>query len=85
MTPLTDLDAHSLLAASRGAPLLYGRRGGPAVDTAGIEDVLHRLSRLADDVPQLVVADLNPLVARPDGVTVVDARTRPAPRHGQDP
>ncbi|MFE5330358.1 GNAT family N-acetyltransferase [Embleya sp. NPDC056575] len=85
LTPLTDLDAHTLLAGSRGAPLLYGHRGAAPVDTAGIENVLHRLSRLADDVPQLVEADLNPLVARPDGVTVLDARIRLAPRPGHDP
>jgi hypothetical protein len=33
-------------------------------------------SRLADDLPQLVEADFNPVVARPDGFTVVDARIR---------
>ncbi|WP_406289277.1 GNAT family N-acetyltransferase [Embleya sp. NBC_00896] len=85
LTPLTDLDAHALLAGSRGAPLLYGHRGARPTDTAGIENILHRLSRLADDVPQLVEADLNPLIARPDGVTVVDARIRLAPRTGHDP
>ncbi|MGC0418117.1 GNAT family N-acetyltransferase [Embleya sp. AB8] len=85
LTPLTDLDARSLLVGSRGAPLIYGHRGAVPTDTAGIEDILHRLSRLADDIPQLVEADLNPLIARPDGVTVVDARIRLAPRHEHDP
>ena len=37
------------------------------------QDVLHRLSQLADDLPELAELDLNPLLAFPDHVVVVDA------------
>jgi acetyl-CoA synthetase len=56
----------------RAAPLLTGGRGRPGVDLAG-------LGRLAADVADLAAAEdlalieLNPVIAWPDGVTVVDA------------
>jgi len=37
------------------------------------------------DLPQLAETDLNPVVARPDGVVVLDVRLRVLPRHAHDP
>jgi acyl-CoA synthetase (NDP forming) len=34
------------------------------------------LSQLADELPEVAELDLNPLVAREDGVVAVDARVR---------
>ena len=64
--------------------LLLGHRG-TAVGTAGLTDVLLRVSRLADDIPEIAELDLNPVIARPDSVQAVDARIRIAPAHPQDP
>lgn len=69
----------------RGAPMLAGHGGAPPVDLAAVRDVLARVSRLATDLPQLVEADLNPLIARPDGAVCVDARVRLEPRPPFDP
>ena len=41
-----------------------------------LEDLVLRVGRLADTVPELVELDLNPVIARPDGAFVVDARAR---------
>jgi len=43
------------------------------------------VSRLADDLPQVAELDLNPVIARPDGVSAVDARVRITPAEPQDP
>lgn len=85
LAPLTDRDVHTLLTSPRCAPLLFGYRGGGAVDLAGLEQLLLRLSRMACDLPQLAEADLNPVVARPDGVVALDVRLRILPRHAPDP
>lgn len=85
LTPLTDLDAMDLIAESRAAKLLYGHRSQPPCDTDAVQDLLHRVSRLADDLPPVCELDLNPAIAGPDGVTVVDARIRVAPRQPTDP
>ncbi|MEW2433273.1 GNAT family N-acetyltransferase [Streptomyces caniferus] len=85
LAPLTDTDIHELMGAPRCAPLLFGYRGSGPADVAGLEDLLARLSRMADDLPELAEAECNPVIARSDGVTVVDARVRLLPRHAYDP
>jgi len=85
LTPLTDADADRMIRDVHAAPLLFGHRGSPAVDIAALADVLLRVSRLADDVPEIAELDLNPVIARPDGVQAVDAHIRVAPAHPQDP
>ena len=85
LTPLTDADADRLIHGVHAAPLLFGHRGSPAVDTAALTDILLRVSRLADDIPELAELDLNPVIARPDGAQAVDARIRISPAQPQDP
>ena len=44
-----------------------------------------RVSRLADDLPEVTDLDLNPVIAREDGVFAVDARIKVTPYEPQDP
>jgi ATP-grasp domain len=44
------------------------RRIVPAVDVAAVEDLLLRVGRLAEDLPEVAELDLNPVIARADGV-----------------
>lgn len=76
LTPLTDLDAARMLRELRTFPLLDGYRGATPCDVSAVEDVLLRLSRLADEHPLLAEIDANPLTVTPDGAVVVDARVR---------
>jgi acyl-CoA synthetase (NDP forming)/GNAT superfamily N-acetyltransferase len=85
LTPLTDTDAAALVRSIRAAPLLLGYRGTPAADLAALQDILLRVSRLADDLPQVAELDLNPVIARPDGAHVVDTRVRVLPAQPADP
>jgi acetate---CoA ligase (ADP-forming) len=39
-------------------------------------DLVHRLSRLADDVPEVAELDLNPVMGLAEGCVAVDARVR---------
>jgi acyl-CoA synthetase (NDP forming) len=85
LVPLTEADADMLINSIRSAPLLHGHRGAPAADLAALREILLRVSRLTDDLPEIVELDLNPVIARPDGTVAVDARIRVAPQAGQDP
>src|SRR5579862_2251201 len=85
LTPLTDTDADRLIGSIRSAPLLRGHRGSPPADLGALRDLLLRVSRLADDLPEVTELDLNPVIARPDGAFVVDARVRATPYQAQDP
>ena len=76
LAPLTDADADDLIRSTRAAPRLLGRRGVPAADLAALKDMMLRVSRMADDLPQIAELELSPVIARPDGVQAVDARIR---------
>jgi acyl-CoA synthetase (NDP forming)/GNAT superfamily N-acetyltransferase len=81
LVPLTDIDATELIGAVRMAPLLYGYRGSPRCDVEALEQLLLRVGQLADDNPELLELDLNPVVATPEGVLVLDAKARIVPQH----
>ncbi|WP_244295143.1 GNAT family N-acetyltransferase [Micromonospora orduensis] len=79
LVPMTDRDAERMWRSLRAAPLLTGYRGAPPVDTAAIENLLLRLGRLAEEVPEVAELDLNPVLVGPDGALAVDAKLRLAP------
>ena len=85
LTPLTDADAEEMIHAVYAAPLLAGDQGTSPVDTAALADALLRVSRLADDLPEVSELDLNPVLARPDGAWCVDVRVRISPAEPRDP
>jgi acetyl coenzyme A synthetase (ADP forming)-like protein len=76
IAPFARQDARDLIRGIRGVALLDGVRGAGPVDQAALEDVVLRVAQLAGDFPEIAELDLNPLLAREDGVVAVDARVR---------
>jgi acyl-CoA synthetase (NDP forming)/GNAT superfamily N-acetyltransferase len=72
LTPVTDIDADQLIR-------------GVAPGATYLRDLLLRVSRLADDLPEVTGLDLSPVIARPDGAIVMAARITLAPYEPQDP
>ncbi|ARZ67430.1 GNAT family N-acetyltransferase [Streptomyces sp. HU2014] len=79
LVPVTDRDAAEQIRSVRTAPLLFGWRGSTPVDTRALEELLLRVSRLVDDHPEVVGADLEPVIVAPQGVHVLGAVIRLAP------
>jgi len=71
--PLTDVDAATLVGSHRLA------------DHGALRELLLRVSRLADDLPEVTDLELSPVVAGPDEAAVVDARVEVTPYEPQDP
>jgi acyl-CoA synthetase (NDP forming) len=71
--PLTDLDAAALVNEPRAAPLLHGYRGAEPVDETALADLLLRVGRLVDDRPEIRGLELNPVLARASGLSVLHA------------
>ncbi len=78
ITPLTDTDADEMVRSIKGYKLLQGFRGAPEADIDAIKDLLLRMSRLVEEVPEIAELDLNPLRAHQpgQGCTILDARIR---------
>jgi acyl-CoA synthetase (NDP forming) len=65
-----------MLRELKAFPLLSGFRGAPPCDIAALEDVVLRLSAMADDLPDVAEVDCNPVLVGATGATIVDARVR---------
>ena len=66
--------AERMIRSLRGAPLLLGARGRPAVNVGALAQMLSRLSAFAHEAgPRLQAVDLNPVLAMADGAYAVDA------------
>jgi acyl-CoA synthetase (NDP forming)/RimJ/RimL family protein N-acetyltransferase len=66
--PLTDLDAHRLVAGSRLAPMLE------AAARADLEALLLRIGALVEEVPEIVAFRANPVIVGVDGAVLTDVR-----------
>jgi acyl-CoA synthetase (NDP forming)/RimJ/RimL family protein N-acetyltransferase len=73
LAPLTDLDAQELVD---GPPAVRAALAAGAYDVAALRDVVLRLAALADAVPELAEAELDPVLVGEHGVTVGGARVR---------
>jgi acyl-CoA synthetase (NDP forming) len=85
LAPLTDADADELVETEKVGRLLAGYRGATPADLRSVTDLLLRVGRLVDDVPELAELDLNPVIAGPQGCVAVDARVRVSPPSGARP
>jgi acyl-CoA synthetase (NDP forming)/GNAT superfamily N-acetyltransferase len=63
--PLTDLDAAELVREPRAWPMLNGYRGSAPVDTPALEELLLRVARLGDDLPEVLALTLEPVIVGP--------------------
>ena len=76
LVPATDRDVADLVRSIKAAPLLFGWRGAEPADTDALEELLLRVSRLVDDVPEVVAIHLEPVVVARHGLTVLGATVR---------
>jgi acyl-CoA synthetase (NDP forming) len=81
--PLTDVDVTDLIRSVRAAPKLFGHRGATPVAIGALEDLVARVSCLADELPEVAALELNPVVVSSRGLAVLGATAhlaRPALR-----
>ncbi len=78
LAPLTDVDAVELVTGGKAGILVAGFRGHPASDSRALVDLVLRLARLAEELPEVAELDLNPVLGLESGCVAVDARVRVA-------
>jgi acyl-CoA synthetase (NDP forming) len=76
LTPISDLDAKEMIDSIKMASLFKGFRGSPPADIGAVQNLLLRLSAMAEDIPQIAELDFNPVKVMPQGkgYHIVDAR-----------
>jgi acyl-CoA synthetase (NDP forming) len=79
IAPLTLTDAEDLVTTGKAGRLVAGFRGAPPASASALVDLVLRLARLAEDIPEVAELDLNPVLGLPDGCVAVDARVRLRP------
>ena len=84
VVPLTSLDAAELIAGPRAFPLLDGYGGADPADVPALTELALRLSRLADDLPEVAECALEPVIAASSGAYVLAADVRIAPPIARD-
>lgn len=72
--PLTDVDAQTMLASLRSAPLFYGYRGGPPSDVSAVLELVERIAALKDELPEVAELDLEPVLVHEESLSVLGAR-----------
>ena len=76
ITPLSDTDVDEMLHSLRSYRLLTGYRQSPPLDVAAFAELLHRVSAMVEDIPEIAELDLNPVFVRRHGAVVADVRIR---------
>ena len=84
VVPMTTLDAAELISAPKAFPLLTGYGGAEPADVPALVELALRLSRMADELPEVVQCALEPVVAAASGAHVLAVDVLLAPPIARD-
>jgi acyl-CoA synthetase (NDP forming)/RimJ/RimL family protein N-acetyltransferase len=77
--PLGDRDAAAMVREIRSSPMLFGYRGSETVDVAAVEQLILRVSRLQNELPQVASLELSLVLAGVSSISVLTASARIEP------
>ncbi len=72
--PITKRAARRMISEIKSYPILKGFRGKPPVDQNALVELLMTVSEIIEAYPQIHEIDLNPVIVRDNGLSIVDAR-----------
>jgi len=81
VAPITKFDAINMIKEIKGYKILKGFRGCKEYDIDSVVDVLLSVSKISEEINNLLELDINPLIVQEKGVVAVDARILLKPRH----
>jgi acyl-CoA synthetase (NDP forming) len=74
IAPISERDAHEMIADLNFSKVLAGVRGEPPCDIPAVANILWKISQLVGDFPEISEIDVNPVIVNDSGALVVDAR-----------
>jgi len=72
--PISRSAAKKMVSEIRSAAILNGFRGEPPADREALVDLLLAVAEIMESYPAIQEMDLNPVIVREEGASVVDAR-----------
>lgn len=72
--PISPADAAEMLDDIKAKTLLNGMRGEAAIDRKALAALMVRVSRFVEAFPEIDELDLNPVLAYPNGLAILDVR-----------
>ena len=72
--PIGVSDFAEIIREIKGYKILTGVRGEKPKDIEAIKGVLAKLSEIVIDNPEIAEIDLNPVIVREKGLSIVDSR-----------
>jgi hypothetical protein len=90
LAPLTSTDADKLISSAGAMAQSRGHSGATAAELPpmarhALRGLLLRLSRLAEDLPEITEVRLSPVIVRPDGALITGARIKARSCEPEDP
>jgi acetyltransferase len=76
LAPLTGEEAISMIRSLKSYKIFRGTRGQQGIDEEQFAGIIVKLSKILRFATEIKELDFNPLIATPEGITVVDARVR---------
>jgi acetyl coenzyme A synthetase (ADP forming)-like protein len=76
LTPLSEGAASDMIRSLKTFPLLDGYRGAPKADVASLEELLLRISAIADTHAEIVDLECDPVYVSESGAVIEAARVR---------
>lgn len=74
IAPINHEEAKTMIEGISGINYLKAFRGAKPINLDAVADTIVAISRLMNEHPEISEIDLNPVIATPEGVYVVDAR-----------
>jgi len=75
LIPLTEEDIEEMMNSLKASKILKGARG-KKYDIQALKDVIRKVSKMAEDLEEIVELDLNPVIVLEEGAKVVDVKVR---------
>lgn len=76
LTSISEKDIDEMLLSLKAFPIFQGYRGGPVYDISPLKQLIGKVGAMGEDIHEIAELDLNPVIIRPQGLDIVDARVR---------
>ncbi len=76
LLPINNYEAKELIKSVKSYPIIQGIRGKKGIDQDRLADILMKVSKLSQILPEITEMDINPLIATENSIFSVDMRIK---------